>query len=146
MTGEERDSGLRRLQMASLAVCGLLVLMVLFTMLFSLASKNSSKAVKAGNDADQCTRQFSSRVTDARTHLDDARADLTKAQFDGLVAATVTPDSHGLLEAVNRGNNAKTIMDLWQHRTLAANGSYQALLAAEKSDHHRFLEMCQDGP
>jgi hypothetical protein len=146
MTGEERDTGLRRLQLASLAVCGILLLMVLFTMLFSLASKNSASAVKDGNDAATCRAAYSAKVTDARTHLDDARADLTKAQFDGLVAATVTPDSAGLLAAIATGNNAKTLMQVWQRRTLDANDDYQTLIATFTKAPDQFRAMCQDGP
>jgi hypothetical protein len=104
---------------------------------------SSTNAVKDGNDAATCRAVFSAKVTDARTHLDDARADLTKAQFDGLVAATVTPDNAGLFAAIARGNHAKTLMGIWQHRTLDANATYQRLIA---SDRPVFQRMCQDGP
>jgi hypothetical protein len=104
---------------------------------------SSTNQVKDGNDAATCRASFSARVTDARTHLDDARADLTEAQFDGLVAATVTPDNAGLFAAIARGNHAKTLMGIWQRRTLDANASYQRLIA---SDRAAFKRMCEDGP
>jgi hypothetical protein len=146
VTGEERDSGLRRLQVASLAVCGILLLMVLFTMLFSLASKNSANAVKQGNDAATCRGQFSGRVTDARSNLDDARAQLVIQQFDAEVAGLVNRDPAALAAAVARGKAAEKVIGQRRVEARAANDRYQALLHAEVTDHVHFEAMCERGP
>lgn len=146
MTDAERDNGLRRLQWASLVVCGILLLMVLFTMLFSLASKNSANAVKGGNDAATCRSQFSARVTDARTNLDNARAEVNVAQFDGLVAATIESNDDALAAAIKRGRDASKLIAEWQAKASQANEAYQNLLSAEVEDHPQFEKLCREGP
>lgn len=146
MTEEERDSGLRRLQLASLAVCGILLVMVVFTLLFTVASKNSANAVKDGNDAATCRSQFSGVITDTRTNLDNARASVNVAQFDGLVAATVNRDDVRLEAAVKRGQAASRSIAKYQRQAAKANAAYQELLRAEVSDRVRFERMCGRGP
>lgn len=146
MTGNEADNTLHRLQIAALVVCGALLIMVAFTMLFALASKNSATEVQKGNTADACRDQFAARITDARTNLDNARAEVNVAQFDGLVAATIDQNEVALAAAIARGRRASAEIAQWQTESVLANNAYQQLLAAEVDDPTEFKRLCKEGP
>ncbi len=121
-------------------------MVVSIALLFSLASKNSSQAVKEGNDAATCRAQFSGVITDARTNLDDARADIQKATYVGLKAATVAKDPALLASSTKVGDAATVRAAHWQAETLKANDRYQKLLTAEVEDNDQFVALCKQGP